>query len=320
MRVIRVLSLVVLFLAGLTGLGLLLLHITGRVLIDEPLITALPAGVALVLAVAGFFAGVVYRRAEAERILETGVLGRLKEALEIERKQRLALSRERYKLRQEIVALEGKLGALSARKMPAAEQDELEISDEDLEMSARLEDLALTCDRLRGELRSRKERMVDLQAELSMAQEEAEVARGRVEELRSSSSVPPPASKSWSQFEGESLGEILDDMVAVEGIDVALVADDQGLLVDAAGEDIGGDALAAVTGLVANLSPRVTELLPIGEIGTVALGDVSGKVLEVRYFELFDARCALALIRDEGAGHPQLARNAIEAIYARLNS
>ncbi len=101
---------------------------------------------------------------------------------------------------------------------------------------------------------------------------------------------------------------------------VAMVADDQGLVVDTAGEILEPDTLAAVSGLVSDLSPRVTELLPISGIHTVALGDVQGRVMEVRYFELFEARCALVIIRDETAYNPEMARTAVEAISARLNS
>lgn len=305
--------------AGLIGLALLLLHLFGAVVVDEDLLPLLPVGIALTLFIAGFFFGALYRRAEAGRTLNAGVVGRLKEALDIERKQRIGLSRERYQLRQSIVTLEGKLRSLTSESLPPAEPAELEISDEDLEMSAQLEDLATTCDRLRGELRSRKERMVDLQAELSMAQTEAEEAREAAAHLRSISSVPPPA-RETRDFQGESLTEILDGIVSMDGVHVALVADDQGLLVDAAGQALRPDALAAVTGLVAELSPRVTDLLPIGEITTVALGDLDGRVLEVRYFELFNARCALAIIRDDGAGRPETSRRAVEAIFAKLNS
>ncbi len=317
MKGVHVISLVLLTGAAVAGLTAILLELTGTLEIDHQIVIILHIAVALFLFLSGFFLGALYKRQEARRALDTGVVTRLKEALELERKQRLSLSRERYQQRQNIVTLEGKLKKYTSEGLPPAEAAELQLTDDDLAQGDELEQLATTCDRLRSELTSRKERMVDLQAELSVAQTEVEEARVEAQHLKAISSIPPPE-PSVVAFKGESLNDILDGIVSIDGIVVALVADDQGLLVDAAGEALRPDALAAVTGLVAELSPRVTELLPIGEIVTVALGDLEGKVMEVRYFELFDARCALAIIRDEGAGHPDISRNAVDAIYSRL--
>jgi predicted regulator of Ras-like GTPase activity (Roadblock/LC7/MglB family)/HAMP domain-containing protein len=178
-----------------------------------------------------------------------------------------------------------------------------------------LERLSSECNRLRDELKSRRERMVDLQADLSVAQTEAEQARAEAEELRE---IRSDAAQPLARLEGQSLHEVLESLIGLEGVTVALVADGEGLVVDSAGEVLQPDALAAVSGLVAELSPRVSDLLPIGEISQVALGDVRGKVMEVRYFPLFGESCALAIIRDETHPHPEVAKNAIEAIVARL--
>lgn len=178
-----------------------------------------------------------------------------------------------------------------------------------------LDRLATECDRLRHELKSRRERMVDLQADLSVAQTEAEQARAEAEELRE---LRSDAAQPLARLEGKSLHEVLESMVALEGVTVSLVADGEGLVVDSAGEVLQPDALAAVSGLVAELSPRVSDLLPIGEISQVALGDVRGKVMEVRYFPLFGESCALAIIRDETHPHPEVAKNVIEAIVSKL--
>lgn len=178
-----------------------------------------------------------------------------------------------------------------------------------------LDRLAKECDRLRTELKSRRERMVDLQADLSVAETEAAQARAEAEELRELRSEP---AKPMARLEGQSLHEVLETMVGLEGVSVALVADGEGLVVDSAGEVLQPDALAAVSGLVAELSPRVSDLLPIGEISQVALGDVRGKVMEVRYFPLFGESCALAIIRDETHPHPEIAKDAIEVIVSKL--
>jgi predicted regulator of Ras-like GTPase activity (Roadblock/LC7/MglB family) len=127
---------------------------------------------------------------------------------------------------------------------------------------------------------------------------------------------PAPAAR--LELEGQPLRAVLEGIVALEGVRATLVADDQGLVVDAVGEGLQPDTLAVVTGLVTELSPRVSDLLPIGEVAAVALGDVDGIVLEVRYFPLFGAQCSLAIIRDDNHPHPEVTRMAIEAIAKRL--
>jgi len=206
-----------------------------------------------------------------------------------------------------------------AQDKARAAQDEARETLEGIEgrptASDEIERLAAECDRLRHELKSRRERMVDLQADLSVAESEAEQAKAEAEQLRE---LRRETAKPMERLEGQSLHEVLETMVGLEGVTVALVADGEGLVVDSAGEVLQPDALAAVSGLVAELSPRVSDLLPIGEISQVALGDVQGKVMEVRYFPLFGESCALAIIRDETHPHPEMAKDAIEIIVSKL--
>jgi predicted regulator of Ras-like GTPase activity (Roadblock/LC7/MglB family)/HAMP domain-containing protein len=316
-------------------------------------VVALFFAVAAALVLLGFFLGVIHFRASRRTREEMATLGRLKQALEAERAQRKSVSEERHSLIQKTVSLEDELKQLreEQRLGPTefVEEPNLEIEQLKTEVdrlrgeltAARVQAAAATaeardtaasigerpsaveeldrlsseCNRLRDELKSRRERMVDLQADLSVAQTEAEQARAEAEELRQ---LRSDAAQPLARLEGQSLHEVLESMIALEGVTVALVADGEGLVVDSAGEVLQPDALAAVSGLVAELSPRVSDLLPIGEISQVALGDVRGKVMEVRYFPLFGESCAMAIIRDETHPHPETAKNAIEAIVARL--
>jgi predicted regulator of Ras-like GTPase activity (Roadblock/LC7/MglB family) len=220
------------------------------------------------------------------------------------------LKEENERLREERARAEVQARAAvdEARETLAGIEDRPPARDE-------IDRLANECDRLRVELKSRRERMVDLQADLSVAETEAAQARAEAEELRELRSEP---AKPMARLEGQSLHDVLDTMVGLEGVTVALVADGEGLVVDSAGEVLQPDALAAVSGLVAELSPRVSDLLPIGEISQVALGDIKGKVMEVRYFPLFGESCALAIIRDETHPHPEIAKDAIEVIVSKL--
>jgi predicted regulator of Ras-like GTPase activity (Roadblock/LC7/MglB family) len=299
------------------GLGVLLLHSEGLALLAHGSVVAISLAVAFILAIGGFFVGVLYKMHAAEDLDEKPSLEKLSAALSLERRLRTEASRERYRLRQNVLALEGQIRTLNAKPLPPAELAETPLDDADLLPGApepahnptELEGLAATCERLRLELRQRKERMADLEAELSVAQAEAADLR-----TRSGRQQAAPA----AVFKGESLTAVLDGIVAQEGVRVALVADDAGLVVDKAGEALEPDALAAVSGVVAELSPRVTDLLPLGEIATVALGDTSGRVMEVRYFMLLGSRCALVVIRDEGASAAEPVRRAVEAIAERL--
>ena len=292
------------------GLGVLLLHVEGIAILARGSLLAVGLAVAVILIVGGFFAGFLFKQRAVEEGDDGSAVQKLSQALALERRLRTETSRERYRLRQNVLALEGQVRALNASPLPPAELAETPISEDELQHSAEIAGLAATCEKLRHELKDRKERMADLEAELSVAQAEAADLRTKGE------GDAAPASE--TVFQGETLTAVLDGLVAQEGIHVALVADDQGLVVDAAGEALEPDTLAAVSCVVSDLSPRVTDLLPLGEIAAVALGDTSGRVMEVRYFMLLGSRCALVVIRDETASTTQIVRAAVEAIPERL--
>ena len=336
----RAAILVLLASAGLVGLNAIFLRVLeARAAGDgaawdpsgDVLTVVLGVATTLVLALFGFFLGAFQaRRASADRER----VAKLSEALDYERGQRMTLSREKHEARQRIVALEERVRDLGRRPPPAPEPapepepepapepgpSEVEAISaraeaEQDELRGEIEDLRAQYQRLRSELGKRRERMADLMAELSVARTEAEEARAAAEELKD---LPPSGAAPLERLEGQSIREVLETIVDLEGVSVALVADDEGLVVDSAGEVLQPDALAALSGVVAELSPQMGDLLPIGEITTVALGDAEGRVMELRYFPLFGASCALTIIRDEEHAYTEVARQAIETIVARL--
>ena len=196
------------------------------------------------------------------------------------------------------------LGTLLIRREPS------------IQAQKKIKELVTRCERLNAELTSRKERMVDLQAELSIAQtQDTQV----VSELIQTKPAPPIISSISKNISGNTLNGVLVNLVSMPGISVALVADDQGLIVDKAGKSLDIDALAAVSGLVAELSPKISDLLPIGKIATVALGDTDNRLMEVKYFQLLGSRCALTIIREDATPDSKIIQTAIEIIQAKLD-
>lgn len=323
MKRVHVAVLLVLAASATVGLGVLLLHVEGIAILAQGSVVSIGVIVAVILAVGGFFVGALYRPHGAEEAADRTVVRRLSEALSLERKLRIEASQERYRLKQAVSSLEGRVLSLNAQPLPPAELADAKAAPapKGVASTDEIGELAATCERLRRELLQRKERMADLEAELSVAQAEADDLRSRKGAEGPAAGGAPDEGKgaATGAFRGESLTAVLDDLVAQAGVHVALVADDQGLVVDAAGEVLEPDALAAVSCVVAELSPRVTDLLPIGEIVTVGLGDATGRTMEIRYFPLLGSRCALAVIRDEGASTGDLVRRAADAIAERLS-
>jgi predicted regulator of Ras-like GTPase activity (Roadblock/LC7/MglB family) len=319
MKRVHIAVLLVLAASATVGLGVLLLHVEGIALLAQGSVVSIGIIVAVILAVGGFFVGALYRPHGAEEAPDRTVVRRLSEALSLERRLRIEASHERYKLKQTVSSLEGRVLSLNAQPLPPAERAEAPSAAKGVASTGEIEELATTCEKLRRELLQRKERMADLEAELSVAQAEADDLRSRTGAEGQRTEGARGAGPGAVAFRGESLTAVLDDLVAQEGVHVALVADDQGLVVDAAGEVLEPDALAAVSCVVAELGPRVTDLLPLGEIVTVGLGDAAGRMMEVRYFPLLGSRCALAVIRDEGVSTGELVRRAADAIAERLS-
>ena len=78
------------------------------------------------------------------------------------------------------------------------------------------------------------------------------------------------------------------------------------------------DTLAAISSLMAHIGPRVKDILPIGEVTTVVLGDDQGLVIENLYFDLAGTRCSLTIAREKGHAYPRLAETAAASIREHL--
>jgi hypothetical protein len=194
----------------------------------------------------------------------------------------------------------------------AYQSEAVKAAEEALRTRQEVEDLSSRHDRLRHDLTRRKERIADLMAELSIAQTDAEYARDEVDKIKSSFETNLPVSNLLP--DASSVKDVLAGIAKLEGIKVALVADDHGLVVEAAGDGLSSDILAAISALVTSIGPGIREILPIGEVSNIRIGDDQGLVIETCYFDLFDARCALALAREEDHPYPRLAEKAVESI------
>jgi predicted regulator of Ras-like GTPase activity (Roadblock/LC7/MglB family) len=267
----------------------------------------LVVAVAAALFVFGVFLGYLYSESAQGYRIKKDTLERFREALMFERQERLRLERELLEAKKMIVNLKDRYVRRS--KPPAAgAKDPKNDQAAEAELKAKLQDLLQTREKLESDLQKRKERIADLLAELSVAQAETE-------QLKASS----PATTASTLLGGSSLKDVLDELVELEGIQLALVADDYGLVVDSSGDGLPSEQVAAISTLVANVGPRVSEILPMGEVATISLGDDKGLVLDTRYFDLFGARCALAIARDEAHPYPGLAEQAAKAIVARFS-
>jgi predicted regulator of Ras-like GTPase activity (Roadblock/LC7/MglB family) len=270
-------------------------------------------GGALLLFVLGVFAGYLYGVPTQRRQANKSMLERFGKALEFERRQRTRLESELIKSRQALVSLEDELARLgSASRMP---EPIAPANAENDEVSAAYEKLKTEYEQLRDNLTRRKERIADLQTELSIAQAEAERARQEALRARASTGAPPFIG---DMLEGTSLRDILERIVSLEGVHVALVADDYGLVIDSAGQSLPAESVAAISSLIAHLGPRVRDVLPMGKVSSVTLMDDQGLVLETRYFELLGTQCAVAVARDQSSPFTGLTQEASEAIIARM--
>ncbi len=171
-------------------------------------------------------------------------------------------------------------------------------------------------DQLQVDLSLRKARIADLLTEIALAQTDAEQARAEVRELKSS--LEPQRMNLQLAREDASLKDVLASVTKLEGVHMALLADDYGLVVETAGRDLPPDKLAAVSSLLAQVGANVEDIFTMGPLKTVVLGDENGFVLENIYFDLFTLRCALTIARDADRVYPGLAEQTIEAIVSRL--
>lgn len=315
MNLSSIVALFVLGCAAFVGLGMLLRAAFPQ-FIDQGipilgLVTVL--AVVLVLFVFGFFFGYFYCKTDLQWKADERVLRRFRDALDFERQERMRLERELLESKRRTVNLEDRLSREGSKyreteALTAAEREQRE------KMRVELETLMGRQENMREDLNKRKERIADLMAELSVAQSDAEAARSEARELKESLTKPQPTFIGDQQISGTTVKEVLEGVVKLEGIKMALVADDYGLVVDSVGDELPSETLAAISSLIASIGPRVREILPMGEVATVSLGDDEGLVLETRYFELFGTQCALSIARDDEHPYPGLTARLVDSI------
>jgi hypothetical protein len=313
-------ALLVFGLSAIFGLGFLMYRILPEITVREPSVFILLPGIVVAIVAAlfifGVFLGYFYRNPTARWLINRKTRTQFRNALAFERGERIRLERELYDTKQSVVGLKDKLSAAhkSEEKGEGKANDDLlkKIEKEKAQLEKRHH-------QLQTDLAVRKQRIVDLMTDIAIAQTEAEEARGEIERLKSGmSSDTSQRSELQIATEDASIKDVLDNLTKLEGIKLALVADDFGLVVETSHDNIDAENLAAASSLASRIASRLKEILTIGAITTVTIGDEDGLVLENTYFELFQLRCSLAIIRDRAHEYPGLADQTIEAISSRL--
>lgn len=282
------------------------------------LFPVLAVAVAAALFVLGVFLGYPFGKAALSQEKHSATLSRFREALEFERSERLRLERELLESKKVTVNLEDRLRRQIEASRKSAADKRAEQTQQELEkLKAELADIRAHEQHIKEDLSKRKERIADLMAELSLAQTDAEQAQLEVHRLKATLSPAHPAS--IHNMRGSSMKDVLEELVKLDGVQVALVADDYGLVVESAGEGLAKDMLAALSSLVSEIGPRVKDVLPIGEVATISLADDRGLAVDTRFFELLDTRCALLIARDVAFTYPGLIERASQTIAEGLS-
>ena len=304
------------------GLGFLMYRVLDKITVQNSnilfLLVFLFIGVAAALFLLGIFLGYFYRKPEPQNKQPPRKhQSHYKKALKFERSEKSRLEQNLQEARQTIVGLKDRLARLD-RERKKKQQTEQKPPEKDEHTLKELEDLKARQRQLENDLNRRKERIADLQAEIAMAQSENANAQAEIQKLRSS--LEPQRMTLAIAKEDASLKDILSEVTALEGIYMAIIADDYGLVVETAGADFPAEKLAAVSSLLSQVGGNVDDIFSLGTLETITLADDKGFVLENFYFQLFDLRCALTLARDKEHTYPGLAEQTIEAIISRLDN
>ena len=337
-------ALLVLGISAIVGLFFLMVYMLDQVQTGDSgfvlKVVALAVGVSSALFILGLFLGYFYRNPKSRWLKRKKTRQHFQNALEFERGERIRLEKDLYEAKQTIAGLKDSLTGLKDREeMLSAELSEMTAnqrepseaetaskaepspakapesapSDEHLK---ELETLRKQYDQLQVDLSLRKARIADLLTEIALAQTEAEQAREEVREMKSS--VEPQRNTLAAVTEDATLKEVLLSVVELEGVRMAILSDDYGLVVETAGSEFPAEKLAAVSSLLAQIGGNVEDIFAMGKVRTVSLGDESGFVLDNIYFDLFTLRCALTIVRDADHVYPGLAEETVDAIIARL--
>lgn len=310
-------------------------------------IVALVVGVSSALFIFGLFLGYFYRNPRTRWLQRKKTRLNFQNALEFERGERIRLEKDLYESKQTIAGLKDKVAEIKSKEDEITQkEDEIKAKEAAIEakvealksepevkappatdsmpapppindeLREELDTLRKQHDQLQVDLSLRKARIADLLTEIALAQTDAEQARAEVRELKNA--IEPQRQNLQLAREDATLKELLASVTKLEGVHMALLADDYGLVVETAGQNLPADKLAAVSSLLAQIGNNVEDIFSMGRVTTVSLGDDTGFVLENVYFDLFTLRCALTIARDADHPYPGLAEQTIEAIIARL--
>ncbi|MCB9652849.1 MAG: hypothetical protein H6729_01805 [Deltaproteobacteria bacterium] len=129
-------------------------------------------------------------------------------------------------------------------------------------------------------------RLPDLMEQLRMLEAQLFAAGGSPAETGSLPWTPTletsPSPKDALSIDG-LLGELLSDSVKV-----AVLADASGLIVGGSGDPAHQEEIAAVTGMLEEISHRARALVPLGQVTNVRVADVQGVAVATRLFHVGD--------------------------------
>jgi len=270
------------------------------------ILTAAPIAVLLL----GFFLGSFYRsKTGQERAVDESV-SKLRKLLRAEHAQRQKLQAMLVESQEQMdrlkVRLEGPMTELGA----SGDQTDAGLAE--------LDELKKRCESLEHHLALRKERIADLHVELSVTQADMDKTRAEIESLKLSA-ASSARQEMWDlKLDKGTVVEVLASLVALDGVETALIADDHGLVIESVGDERYTESMAAMSGLIASFTPHLKGIVPLNEITQVTLGDDRTLTLDTCFFELFEMQCALLIARDPGSLYPGLATEAIQRITEDL--
>lgn len=310
-------ALLVFGISSVFGLGFLMYRVLDRITVQNPnvlfLLMFLFVGVSAALFLLGIFLGYFYRNPNNASQSNKKAKNHYRKALAFERSEKSRLEQNLHEAKKTIVGLKDKIANLDKERKDAPPSP----SPIDPEKERELEELRARHDQLQNDLNRRKDRIADLQAEIAQAQAETTDARAEMQKLKQSMQKerqPLDIAK-----EDASLKAILDCVAKLDGVHMAIIADDYGLVVETSGEKFPAEKLAAVSSVLSQVGTNIDEIFDLGTVQNVLLGDDNGLILETFYFELFGLRCALTIAREKETDYPGLAEETIEAIVETLD-
>ena len=311
-----------LFVFGITsvfGLGFLMYRVLDRITVQNPsvlfLLMFLFIGVSAALFLLGIFLGYFYRQPANPSENHKKAKAHYRKALEFERSEKQRLEQNLHSAKETIVGLKDKLARLDKEYREKSEPPQPKDDKHEKEM----EELKARHSQLQNDLNRRKERIADLQAEIAMAQSETANARSELQQLKQTLE-PRRETLGIVEEENATLKDVLAGLTKLDGIRMALIADDYGLVVETSEGEYPSEKLAAVSSLLSHVGTNIDDIFQLGVLQTVTLGDDQGLVLENFFFELFGLRCSLTIARDKDHEYPGLAEKTIEVIIERLDT